>query len=166
METATLDLQTVESAVTTAREGKEIQDSTNAANLEAANVDLVLAKLDLQQYVEGTFPSDLQTAKTNVEMAKIAVKNKEDTLDQTRSLFSKGFVTAADVKNDELALLTAKNDLATKTTDLEVLDKYTHLKDVTAKKNAVAQAEKKLVRVQRENASNLAQKLADLQSKE
>ena len=166
IETAQLDLQKAESDLTAAREGKEIQDSTNAANLEAANVELILARLDLQQYVEGTYPSDRQNAKTNVEMAKISVKDKEDNLAQTRSLFSKGFVTSVDVKKAELELLTAQNDLDKKATDLAVLEKYTHEKEVTDRRNKVAQAEKKLVRVQRENASNLAQKMADLGAKE
>jgi multidrug efflux pump subunit AcrA (membrane-fusion protein) len=163
IENSTLDLQKAQSDLTAAREQKEIQESSNSANLEAANVDLVLARLDLQQYVEGTFPSDLQTARTNVEMAKITVKNAEDDLAQTRSLFSKGFVTAAEVKTAELGLLKAKNDLDQKTTDLTVLEKYTHEKDLTDKRNKVAQAEKKLARTQRENASNLAQRLAALQ---
>src|SRR5439155_13117046 len=163
IQNSTLDLQKAQNDLTAAREQKEIQESTNAANIEAANTDLVLARLDLQQYVEGQFPSDLQEARTNVEMDKIMVKNKEDDLAQTRSLFSKGFVTAADVKAAELELLKAKNDFDLKTTALQVLEKYSHEKDLTSKKNAVAQAEKKLARTQRENASNLAQKMASLQ---
>ena len=166
IEQAQLDMQKAESDLTAAKESKEIQDSTNSANLEAANVELILARLDLQQYVEGTFPSDLQTAKTAVDMAKISVKNMEDELAQTRSLFSKGFVTAAEVKKAELSLLTAKNDLDKKSTDLKVLEKYTHEKELTDRRNKVAQAEKKFVRVQRENASQLAQKVADLRAKE
>lgn len=162
LEQAQLDLQKADSDLIAAKEGKEIQDSTNSANLEAANVELILARLDLQQYVEGTYPSELQNAKTAVEMAKIAVKNKEDDLSQTRALFSKGFVTAADVKTGELNLLTAQNDLDKKSTDLMVLEKYTHEKEVTDRRNKVAQAEKKLVRVQRENASQLAQKVSAL----
>ena len=126
----------------------------------------MLARLELQQYVEGTYPSDLQTAKTDVEMAKITVKNKEDDARPDAASSPRASSPRSDVKNDELEVLTAKNDLAEKTTDLEVLEKYTHEKDVTAKKNEVAQAEKKLVRVQRENASNLAQKVSDLQQKE
>src|SRR5688572_2403633 len=73
IESAMLDLQKSEADLTASRESKEIQESTNNANLEAANVELILARLDLQEYVEGTFPSDLKTAKTNVEMAKITV---------------------------------------------------------------------------------------------
>ena len=134
--------------LTAAKEAKEIQDSTNSANLEAANVDLVLAKLDLEEYVEGTYPSDVQDAKTAVEMAKIDVKTKEDDLDQARSLFGKGFVTAVDVKTAEVALLQSKNTLDQKTTAIEVLEKYTHEKEATTRKNTVAQAEKKLIHFQ------------------
>ena len=161
-----LNLQKAEADLTAAVEAKAIQESTNSANLEAANVELILARLDLQEYVEGTYPSTLQNAKTSVEMSRISVKDKEDNLAQTRSLFSKGFVTSVDVKKAELELLTAQNDLDKKSTDLLVLEKYTHEKELTDRRNKVVQAEKKLTRVQRENASQLAQKLADLQSKE
>ncbi len=166
IELAQLDLQRAEADLTAAKEAKEIQDSTNSANLEAANVDLVLAKLDLEEYIQGTYPSDLQDAKTAVEMAKIEVKNKEDDLDQTRSLFGKGFVTAVDVKTAEVALLQAKNTFDQKVTAQDVLQKYTHEKEATDRKNKVAQAEKKVVHVQRENASNLNQKIADLLAKD
>jgi multidrug resistance efflux pump len=161
-----LNLQKAEADLTAATEAKAIQESTNSANLEAANVELILARLDLQEYVEGTYPSTVQNAKTSVEMARISVKDKEDNLAQTRSLFSKGFVTSVDVKKAELELLTAQNDLDKKSTDLLVLEKYTHEKELTDRRNKVVQAEKKQARVQRENASQLAQKVADLQAKE
>ena len=161
-----LNVQKAEADLTAAVEAKSIQESTNSANLEAAEVEMILARLDLQEYVEGTYPSTLENAKTQVEMARISVKDKEDNLSQTRSLFSKGFVTSVDVKKAELELLTAQNDLDKKSTDLLVLEKYTHEKELTDRRNKVAQAEKKLARVQRENASQLAQKVSDLNSKQ
>src|SRR5215208_5512972 len=42
IEAAQLDLQRAESDLTAAKEGKEIQESSNAANSEAAHVDLIL----------------------------------------------------------------------------------------------------------------------------
>lgn len=161
-----LALQKAEADLSAAIEAKAIQESTNIANLEAANVEMILARLDLQEYVEGIYPSSLQNARTSLEMARISVKDKEDNLAQTRSLFSKGFVTSVDVKKAELELLTAQNDFDKTATDLLVLEKYTHEKELTDRRNKVAQAEKKHARVQRENASQLAQKVADLRSKE
>src|SRR3954467_14944010 len=66
-----LQLQTSEADMTNAREAKEIQESQNDANLDAAKVALDLAKLDYQQYVEGTYPQAVKNAQTDLEMAKI-----------------------------------------------------------------------------------------------
>jgi HlyD family secretion protein len=166
MDDAQLALQTAEADVTTAKEMLDIQQSQNAANLDAAKVDLELAKLAVQQYTEGTYPADLQTAKTTLEMAKITVANKEDDLKQTRELYAKNFVTLADVKTAELNLTTVQNDMKKAESALLVLEKYTHTMEIAAKNSYLAQAEQKLARTQHENASNLLQKRADYEAKE
>jgi HlyD family secretion protein len=166
IEDTTLDLQKAEADLTTSQELKEIQESQNAANLEAAEVALTLAKLDLQAYTEGVYPQDLQNAQTALEMADITLKNKQEDLAQTKQLKDKGFVTASDVKKSELDVTTATNDLAKAKSALKVLTEYQHPKDLADKKNTVSQAEQKLVRTQRENAANLSQKNADVQAKQ
>ncbi|MCC6424049.1 MAG: HlyD family efflux transporter periplasmic adaptor subunit [Phycisphaerales bacterium] len=166
LEDSTLDLQRAEADLTASKEQRGIQELTNAANLEAAHVELTLAQLDLQEYTEGIYPQLLSEAQRNKEMAETTLQNRQEDLNQTRSLFAKGFVTAADVKKSELDLLTAQNDLEKKSTAVTVLAQYTHEKDLTSKKNALAQAEQKLARVKRENASNLSQKIADEQARD
>ncbi len=164
METSTLDLQKAQSALTAAKESKEIQESKNTAELEAAQVELTVARLDFLQYTDGDFPKNHEKAKIAVEMAQTTLKNEQDDLAQTKSLFGKGFVTAAEVKKGDLEVLTAKNDLQEKIKDLNVLEKFQHEKDMAEKKSKVVQAERRLIRVQRENASNLAQRNAELQN--
>jgi multidrug efflux pump subunit AcrA (membrane-fusion protein) len=166
LESALLDLQRSQAELTAAKEQTEIQISTNAANLETSQAELTIAQLDLQQYVEGTYPQMLGENQRNVEMAEISVKTKEQELAQKQALFGKGFVNAAEVKNAQIVLLTAQNELTRMRTNLTVLGKYTHEKDLTEKRNKLQQSEKKLDRVQRESASNLAQRQADLQAKE
>lgn len=166
VEDATLDVQSAQAALTAAREVKEIQEGQNAANIEAAEVTLKLAQLDLQQYVDGTYPQDLENAKTTQQMAEITLKNREEDLSQTQSLFRKGFVMAAKVKESELAVTTAKNDLEKSKTALTVLVKYANPMNLASKKSAVAQAEQALSRTKKENISNLAQKEADLNAKQ
>src|SRR5256885_845352 len=166
IEDTTLDLQKAEADLTTSREMKDIQESQNAANLEASDVALTLAKLDLQAYTEGNYPQDLQNAQTALEMGKITLKNTQEDLAQTMNLFNKGFVTASDVKKSELAVTTARNDVGKAESALKVLTQYTHNRDMADKKNALSQAEQKLVRTKRENAANLNQKLADVEAKE
>jgi HlyD family secretion protein len=164
MENATLDLQKAQSALTAAKESKDIQESKNTADLEAAQVELTVARLDLLQYTDGDFPKNHEKAKIAVEMAQTTLKNKQDDLAQTKSLFGKGFVTAAEVKKGDLEVLTAQNDLQGKIKDLNVLEKFQHEKDMAEKKSKVVQAERRLLRVQRENASSLSQRNAELQN--
>lgn len=161
-----LEIQRQDAAVANAREMLAIQQSNNAAELEGAIVSLQLAEVDLQKYIEGTFPQESKSAATKLEMAKIDLQNKQDDLAQAKSLFTRGFVTAADVKKSELAVTQARNSVDEAETALRVLSDYTHRADMAAKQNAVAQAKSKLERVKRQNESMLVQKTADLNSAE
>src|SRR4051812_8131120 len=83
IEDTTLDLQKAEADLTTSKEMREIQISQNNANLQEAQVALALAKLDLQGYIEGTYPQQVSKAQTDLELAKLALKNKQESLAQT-----------------------------------------------------------------------------------
>jgi multidrug efflux pump subunit AcrA (membrane-fusion protein) len=117
-----LDLRKAESARKQSQDMKDIQESQNAANIEAADVAVELAELDVQQYYQGTYPQSVENAKTALAMAKLTLKNVEEDLDQTKVLFGKGFVTASDVKKGELAVTTSRNDVLKATTALTVLE--------------------------------------------
>jgi HlyD family secretion protein len=161
-----LDVQQAQADLTSAEQMKEIQVSQNAADIEAAQVGVQLAKLALKQYVEGTYPQSLANAKTDKETAEIYLRNVEEDLSQTQSLFQKGFVTPADVKKAEQDVVTAQNNLAKANTSLAVLTQYSHEMDLASKKSDLAQAEQRLNATQRQASSNLAQKEATLISKQ
>ncbi len=165
LEDSLIEWQRAKADVTTAEEMLEIQKSQNAANIEAADVALQLAQIDLTKYVEGSYPSLLADGLMAVDKAQTGLKTKQDDLAQTRSLFSKGFVTATEVKNKELEVAAGQRDLTKAETDLRVLEKYSHQADLASKNNTLAQSEQKLERTKRENAANLSQKSADLSAK-
>lgn len=166
IEDTTLDLQKAEADLTTSREMRAIQESQNAANLEAAEVAVKLAQLDLEDYTNGAYPQQLANAQTDLESAKITLKNRQEDLAQTKSLAEKGFVTASDVKKAEVELTNAQNAVDKADTALKRLSQYTHQMDSASKENALSQAEQKLARTKRENASNMMQKNADVAAKE
>jgi HlyD family secretion protein len=166
IEDTTLDLQKAEADVVNSRELKDIQVSKNAADLEAGQVSLMLAQLAYQKYTEGTYPQQLADARTDLRMAEITLKNKQEELEQTRKLFDRGFVNASNVKDAELEVTKATNSVNKATNALNVLTKYSNASDLAEKKNAVSQAEQRLARVRRENASSLSQRQADVRAKE
>jgi HlyD family secretion protein len=157
-----MNLDTVKARVVTAVELLEIQKLTNAANLEAAQSELDLAKLDYEKYVKGTYPADVESATNTVKMAEITLKNRQEDLKQKQDLANKGFVNMTDVKTADLERLTAEQALNKAVADQNVLIKYSHQADSAKLKNAVSQAEQKLTRTKSENASNLAQKMSDV----
>src|SRR6266550_2708319 len=161
-----LDLRKAESNRKQAQDMKDIQESQNSANKEAAEVAVQLAELDLTQYVDGTYPQSVENAKTALAMAKLNLKNVEEDLEQTKVLFAKGFVTASDVKKAELAVTTSRNDVLKANTAQTVLVRYLHEMDKTRLNSALAQAKQKFNRTLKENASTLNQKIADLEEKQ
>ena len=152
-DTSLLELQEAEATLATAKESREIQEASNKAALQAAELDLKVAKIELMEYTDGVFPQTKSEAETKLRMAEITVKNKEEDLATTRNLFARGFVTAADLKKAELDVLTVQNDYAKAQTDLKVLLDFTYAKELATKESAVAQAEQKLERTKKENAA-------------
>lgn len=161
-----IDLERAVADLTVAKEMLDIQSSTNATNLEAALVALQIAQLDMKKFEEGSYPQQEADAIMTLEKSRVTLKSKEDDLANTRTLFAKGFVTAAEVKNRELDVASARQDVQKAETDLKVLREYSHQMDLTSKKSALAQAEAKVERTKRENASLLSQKEADVRAKE
>ncbi len=161
-----LEIQKAEADLTNAREMREIQISTNAANLEAAEVALTLAQLALKQYEEGTYPQSLANARTDLESAHTNLRNAQEKLGKTKALQSKGFVTMTQVKDDELLVINATNNVQKAETALKVLTEYTHQMELADKQNALSQSEQRVARVKRENAASMSQKDADVRAKD
>ncbi|MDB5295233.1 MAG: czcB 2 [Phycisphaerales bacterium] len=156
IEDTTLELQRAESDVATAKNAVDITRSQNDATLEAAGVDVELGKLAISQYLDGTFPQDLDAAKSTLKMAKIKLQNKEDDFKQIKDLFAKSFVNLADVKSAELDLETIRADVAKADGALTVLAKYTHPMTLAGKQSYLKQADQKFVRTRVENQNNLS----------
>lgn len=159
---AKVQLQKCDSDLTTAQEEKTIQEEKNTADLEAAQVELTLAQLDLAEYVDGKYPQSLREGQLAVKMAEITLKDKEEEKEQTDTLYLKGFTEQSKVKQAEVDVLQAQNDLDKKKNDLDVLTKYTYQKESADKQDKLEQSKRKLARTRKENASSLAQKVASV----
>jgi HlyD family secretion protein len=153
-------LDTAQANLITAQQFEEIQKSQNTANLDAAEVALELAKIDLEAYDKGTFPQAKEDAETQLKMADQTLVNKQDDQNNTMGLFGKGFVTPSDVKKAELDVTTAINARDKAKTALAVLLNYQHMKEEKTYQSAVAQAQQKLEHTRAENAATLTQKVA------
>lgn len=166
LDDTTIELQRVKADLANAQEMFEIQKSTNETNLEGAEVNLTLAQLDFKQYVEGIYPQQLANAQTDVKMAEITLNNRLEDLEQTKKLYTRNFVTAADLKKAELDVTTARNALEKSATALKVLTDFTHEMQLTQKRNELVHSEQRVNRVKRQNNSEVSWRMADLAAKQ
>jgi multidrug efflux pump subunit AcrA (membrane-fusion protein) len=166
LEAAELELEKATSDVAWSKDGLKLQEVKNKADLDAANSELGLAKLDLREYTEGTYPQALKEAKRKLEMADISLKRKEEELETEKRLMAAEYSVLAVVQKSQVEVLTARNEAEKAANDLMVLTEYKHAKEFSEKQDKVTQAERKVARVTNENSGNYAQKLSELTTRE
>jgi len=149
-----------------AREAKAIQESLNASNTSKAELDLALAETDLRKYLEGDWPLQMEEADSNIALSEMELKNAEKTLKDTRELVELNFEAITTLERDELAFRRAKVRLDMDRRSKEIAEKYENDRMLQVLRSDVDQARAELDRVKRRANADLAQKVADLSSKE
>ena len=114
-----------ESAETESSTGVKITETTNQSTIAAAELALKLADLDLEKYIEGEYPQQLNKLKGAVELAKEQLIRSEETYDFTRRMSRKGFRNANDVEAARIKVKQSKLDLDAADEELKVLETYT-----------------------------------------
>lgn len=166
VEEATIVVKGAEGEEVWAREQLALQQSTDEASIGEAKVEVMLAELSLAEFEQGERPAALSKARRAVEMAEIARDKAQEDYNLARTMLTRGFVTAAEVKEKHRLFLQADGELEEKQTDLHVLAEYKHVKQQAELTNTLEQARLKLERSEREARSNLRQKESDLQAKQ
>ena len=97
------------------------------------------AEIAVQEYAEGTFVKELQTADANINIAQENLRSSEKLLEHTRKMSRKGFTTSLQVEADEFAVERSKLELLSAKTAKDVLEKFSKrkmLKELEAKREA------------------------------
>jgi HlyD family secretion protein len=167
------DLNQQEIAVESARsswlqaiETQKIQESLNSSNLEQAELDVELAEIDLQRYLEGEYEQAKKKAENDITIAEEELARARDKSLWTKKLADKGYVTRMDEQADQLAVKRAEVTHEQAVISKTVLEKYTHRKDEKTYRSALSQAKAALDRARSKANSELAKVTADVKEKE
>lgn len=98
------------------------------ANLVQAEKDYNVAKIAVQEYLEGTYRKELQELEKQITIAMENLRSAENMLQHTQSMFRKGYVSPLQLETQQFSVERAKLDLATAQTAKEVLEKFTKVK--------------------------------------
>ena len=130
-----------------------IQQSQNASNLKKAEIDLQVAELDLQKYLNGDFQGRLKEIDVQIKQSEMDIERKERELAENKELAVKGWVTPNEIEEREFALTVAKMQLERHRLSMQILLDYEKPKNVKQTQSAVDRAREELEREQQRAAS-------------
>ncbi len=130
-----------------------IQKSQNASNLKKTQIDLEVARLDLEKYLKGDFEGQLKAIDLSIEQSLMDIERKETELEENQELEERGWVTSNEIKDREFALKVSKMQLGRHELSKEILLKYEKPKVEKQRRSAVDRAQEELDREKQRAAS-------------
>jgi hypothetical protein len=112
-----------------------------AAELKKAELSVEVAKISLNEYLQGVFPSDIQTAEGDVALASSDLARAEDRKAWADKMLKKGNISESEHLADVFALKKAEFAVQQAKTIREVLEKYTKGKEVKRHDRCIKDAE-------------------------
>ncbi len=149
-----------------ARENLAVTKSQTESDIAKAKLAHKFAKLDHQKYIKGEYPQEVQQVEADITIARRELIRAKEKLHWSEELEKEGYITKTELEADELALEQKQLKVELSERDLEVLQEYTHVRDLEQKKSDVEQAEKALEREMLQSSADMVQANAELKAKE
>jgi multidrug efflux pump subunit AcrA (membrane-fusion protein) len=149
-----------------AQENYRMVINQNQADLEAANVAVLLAEIDVQKYQKGDYVQALQDLHGRQAQAESDLEMWRDRLAWTELMTKKGFLGATQALADQARLRNAQIAVENLHEEQRVLERYTRSKTVTGLMGALSQARAALACLQIQARAKDAQARVDSLIKE
>lgn len=161
------ELQVEESrnSVATAESALSIQESDNDSRLRTAELDLELAKLGHQQWLEGDDVKKQKQLKVALENADRQLERLSEKYERSTKLLEQGYLSQDEWKLDGIRLAEAEANAQVARLDMDTYLTYERPRNEKQKLADVLNAEENLERVREQNGINLSNKTADLNSR-
>jgi RND family efflux transporter MFP subunit len=130
--------------IETTQQELEIQRNKGESDIIAAKVEMTLAKLDLEKYVEGDFKAETTKQKGEIRLKEKDLREAKNKLEQYRQLFKKGLKAQELVTVQESAVAQTELLYESAKIELEVKQKYDFKKKTTEFSSKADQAQKKI----------------------
>jgi len=155
-----------EAAYIRATENLAVTKSQGESDIATARLDCDFADLDLEKYLKGEYPQQVKQLNADITIADQELTQAQEKLNWSEKLAEAGYITATELKSDELDRNRKKLNLELTRGKLALLDNYTKKREVQQLQSDVEQAAKALARVKRRTKADNTQADADLKAKE
>lgn len=162
-----IKVQNAEAAYINAKETLEIIKNQAQSDIDAATLTLDFAQLDLKKYIDpnGQYRNELVTAQNAITIANEEKTRADETLKWSDQLFKEKYISQTELQADQLAVTRSNVKLEVSRNDLELLENFTHKRQLALLDSNVKQAQMALERAQAKARANVVQAEADLNAK-
>jgi len=161
-----IDVLDTEAEYLASKENLEVVKNQAEADLKTAELTLRFAREDVVKYREGEYPRQLMEATNNVTLAEETLQQARESLEWSKKLYERGFLSGVELDKDRLAFQSASLEVDLARTDVELLQEYTYGRQLAQLESDVEQAELALLRVQRATKADIAQAETNLLTRE
>lgn len=161
-----IQVLSAEASFIDARENLSVTKSQAESDVDEAELTYEFAKQDLEKYIEGEYPNQLKEAESNITLSEEELTEAKETLEWSRKLYEEQFISASELESDELAYKKKELDLDLAQRDLDLLENYTHKRELAQLESDVKQAKMALDRTQRSAKADVVQAEASFKAKE
>lgn len=135
-----LDASTIEDKVSQ----QKITYEKALATFIQAEGDLEVAKINVDEYLQGTFHQEMKTAQSNVAISQESLRGAKNSLTHTQRMFRKGYVSELELEGQSYAVEHARLQLELHESAVDVLDRFTKPKMMQDLKSKLKAAKAKL----------------------
>jgi HlyD family secretion protein len=159
-------VQNAHAAFVNATENFEIVKNQAVSDVNVAQLTLRFADQDLDKYLKGDYPNQLESATSKITLARENLARAEQTLQWSEKLYKEKYIAETELEGDRLSRSRCQVDVNIAVNELDLLQKYTYVREIAQRESDVRQARMSLERTERKAKANVVQAEADLNAKE
>ncbi len=159
-------VQNAEASYIGSKENLAVVENQAKSDVDLANLSLEFAKQDLDKYIQGEYPYEVNQANAEITLAQEEYIQAKNTLDWSEQLFEEKYISKTELEKDELAAKKRALDVELAKKSKELLTEYNYKRQLAQLKSDVSQAEMALERTERKARADIIQAQADLKAKE
>lgn len=160
-----LQIETSKSELVAAENGYNIQVNENANNLRNAELKVTLARLSLQQWLEGEVKTKREANRLALSQSKLELDRLAEKVIRSQKLQDQGFLSKDELEKDELEYIKNQSAWIKAQLDDRVYEDFQFPKDQKQKQGDLEQANSELVKVKMNAEIDLASKAAQRNNK-
>jgi len=159
-------VQRAEASYIGAKENLAVTENQAKSDIDVAKLTLRFARQDLQQYVDGIYPKDVNELTARIRLSEEDLKRAEDVNDWSKRLYEEKYLSETEYLADKLTVQRRKLERDVANSNLDLLANFTYHRQIEQFTSDVNQADMALERIERSASANVVQAKADLRAKE